>query len=76
MKNGSISDQLKMQERQIAAERKNIQENRPVNKERQKVNTDLGLSSALGLLTPGVNKEEEQISVKKEKKKPKRRLRK
>ncbi|GEM_PF-4207421 len=72
MKNGNISDQLKIQERQIAVERVNIQENKPVNKESQKVNTDLGLSSVLGLLTPDVGKEEEQIPVKRKKKKPKR----
>lgn len=64
MKNGNISDQLKIQERQIAVEIANIQKNKPVNKESQKVNTDLGLSSVLGLLTPDVGKEEEQIPVK------------
>ena len=76
MKNGNISDQLKMQERQIAIERENIQENKSVNKESQKVNTDLGLSSVLGLLTPDTCKEEEQIPVKRKKKKPKRGFRK
>ena len=106
MKNGSISDQLNMQERQISNERKNtdmqtglyadaqdeLTENKvaykqdddlskmqSVNKEnknedKQSFNLpDLGLSSALGLLTPDTNKEEEQIPMKKKiKKKPKR----
>lgn len=107
MKNGSISDQLNMQECQIVDERKNtdiqadmqigndadkienkfansqttksennlsnLVEDRPENK--QSINLpDLGLSSALGLLTPDVsNQEEEQTPVKKKmKKKPKR----
>ena len=99
MKNGSISDQLNMQERQIADERKNtdIQEEltenkvaykqddnlsniQSVNQENKKEDKqsfnlpDLGLSSALGLLTPdATNQEEEQIPMKKKiKKKPKR----
>lgn len=102
MKNGSISEQLNMQERQISVERKNtdmqtgkytdkqdeLTENKvgykqdnnlsniqSVNQEnKQSVNLpDLDLSSALGLLTPDVNKEEEQIPVKKKiEKKPKR----
>lgn len=54
----------------------NIQSVNQENKQegKQSVNLpDLGLSSALGLLTPDVNKEEEQIPVKKKiKKKPKR----
>jgi hypothetical protein len=95
MKNGSITDQVKMQERQIADERKmnecsqvgmnadkqtNISENKQENnlsnnnENKQGSNTtDLGLSSVLGLLTPDVNsKEEEQISMRIKKKKPKR----
>ncbi|MCC8145933.1 MAG: DUF5712 family protein [Bacteroidales bacterium] len=106
MKNGRITDQLKMQEQQIADERKNTDmqtsvyankqdeqnENKfaykqdynlsniqSVNQGNKKENEqsfsllDLGLSSALGLLTPDANKEEEQISMKKKiKKKPKR----
>ncbi|MDH6534980.1 clindamycin resistance transfer factor BtgB [Parabacteroides sp. 52] len=99
MKNGSISEQLNMQERQVADERKNadMQTNQTENKfaykqddnlsniqsvnqenkneDKQSFNLpDLGLSSALGLLTPDTNsKEEEQIPVKKKiKKKPKR----
>ena len=101
MKNGSISDQLDIQERQISDERKNtdIQTDQTENKvaykqddnlsniqsvnqdnkkeDKQSFNIpDLGLSSALGLLTPDVNKEEEQIPVKKKiKKKPKRGVR-
>jgi len=99
MKNGTISDQLNIQEQQISDERKNtdIQTDQTENKvaykqddnlsniqsvnqdnkkeDKQSFNiSDLGLSSALGLLTPDVNnKEEEQIPVKKKiKKKPKR----
>ena len=99
MKNGSISEQLNMQERQIFDERKNadIQEEptenkvaykqggnlsniQSVNQENKKEDKqsfnlpDLGLSSALGLLTPDdTNKEEEQIPMKKKiQKKPKR----
>ncbi len=106
MKNGSISEQLNIQERQISNERRNtdmqtgrntdkqeeLTENKvaykqddnlsniqSVNQENKKADKqfvnlpDLGLSSALGLLTPDVNKEEEQIPVKKKiKKKPKR----
>jgi len=105
MKNGSITDQLNMQERQISDERKmnecshvgiyadkqeGVSENKVANKHenlnedkqenKQSLNLpDLGLSSALGLLTPDVNSsntEEEQIPIKKKKKKePKRGLR-
>ncbi|KAA6330606.1 hypothetical protein EZS27_020705 [termite gut metagenome] len=96
MKNGSISDQFKMQERQISGEKENKQpvnienkvenkyENKyedyqSVNQENKKENiqnfnqSDLGLSSVLGLLTLDTSdKEEEQIPVKRKKKKPKR----
>ncbi len=106
MKNGSISEQLNIQERQISNERRNTdmqtgrntdkqdelteskvaykqddnlsnvqsvnQENK--NEDKQSFNLpDMGLSSALGLLTPEPNKEEEQIPMKKKiKKKSKR----
>ncbi|EGK02436.1 DUF5712 family protein [Dysgonomonas gadei] len=105
MKNGGISDQLDMQEKQITDERKktdvqidndadkienkfansqitnsennlsNLIEDKQENK--QSLNLpDLGLSSALGLLTPDVNKqEEEQSPMKRKKKKPKKRIR-
>ncbi|NDV58207.1 DUF5712 family protein [Bacteroides sp. 519] len=107
IKNGSISDQLNMQERQIADERKNtdmqtgissgkqeeLTENKvaykqddklsniqSVNQENKKEDKqsfslpDLGLSSVLGLLTPEPNNgnEEQQIPMKRKKKKPKR----
>ena len=90
MKNGSISEQLSIQEQQIADERKNtntqaeLTENKVAYKQddnlsnntenKQSLNLpDLGQSSALGLLTPDVNKEEEQTPIKKKiKKKPKR----
>lgn len=82
MKNGSITEQLKMQEQQISAERKNADMQTGVYADKQAELTennipDLGLSSALGLLTPNVsNKEEEQIPMKRKKKKPKRGFRK
>lgn len=87
MKNGSIADQLKMQERQISHEKENKFANsqtfnnaniQTVNQEnKQNVNLpDLGLSSALGLFTPDVsNQEEEQIPMKKKKQKPKKGIR-
>lgn len=97
MKNGRISDQLDMQEKQIADERKNtnmqisndadrienkfakFQENNHSNniENKQSFNIpDLGLSSALGLLTPDVNNQEEKQSpMKRKKKKPKKGIR-
>lgn len=77
MKNGSISDQLNMQERQITDEGKRIDSDRQadITDNKHSFNLpDMGLSSALGLLTPDVeNNEEEQILKKKKiKKKPKR----
>jgi len=106
MKNGSISDQLNMQEQQIADERKNtdmqtgissgkqeeLTENKvaykqddnllniqSVNQENKKEDKqsfslpDLGLSSALSLLTPEPNSnEEQQIPMKRKKKKPRK----
>ena len=64
MKNGSITEQLSMQEKQMSDERKNKQENTQA--------TDMGLSSVLGLLTPDVQKQVEPIPVKKKKRKPNR----
>lgn len=98
MKNGRISDQLDMQEKQIADERKNanvqisndadkvenkfanFQENKHFNniENKQSFNSpDLGLSSALGLLTPDVNNNEDQqqVPMKRKKKKPKKGIR-
>jgi hypothetical protein len=86
MKNGTIADQLNMQERQITDEGKRIDSYRQVGiyadkqaeitDNRHSFNLpDTGLSSALGLLTPDMNtNEEEQIPIKKKKikKKPKR----
>jgi hypothetical protein len=99
VKNGNISDKLRMQEKEIvfADEKKNIisadtQPNKPAHKqsdmqissESDKIENefankhdsnlpDLGLSSVFGLLTPDTNsKEEEQIPMKRKKKKPKR----
>jgi len=88
MKNGSISEQLNMRERQLSDEKRmngyshvgiyadkqvGISESLFENKKSSN-QIDLGLSSALGLLTPDVNnKEDEQIPMKKKiKKKPKR----
>lgn len=78
MKNGSISDQLNIQERQInetevqPANQLNvgtvIQPGIPTLQQSDKqlnINvSDLGLSSVFGLLTPDVNKEEEQTPLK------------
>ena len=91
MKNGSISEQLKMQERQInetkvqPANQLNvgtaIQPDIPTlqqseNKQSNINMPDLGLSSVLGLFTPDVaNKEDEKAPMKRKKKKPKRRFR-
>ncbi len=89
MKNGSLTDKLHMQEKEIvfAGEKKNSFAHKPsdmqigkqasMNENSQSSNqSELGLSSALGLLTPDANsKEEEQIPVKKKKKKPKYRIR-
>ena len=87
MKNGSISDQLNMQERQIASTeiqlanqpnvRTAIQPDIPTlqQSDDKRSNIDvpnLGLSSVFGLLTPGVNNEEELLPIKRKKKKPKR----
>lgn len=87
MKNGSISEQLKMQERQInetevqPANQLNvgtaIQPDTPTlqqsdNKQPSINVSDLGLSSVFGLLTPNLDKEEKQTPVKRKKKKPKR----
>lgn len=110
MKNGSISDQLNMQEKQISDERKNtdIQVNMQISNDADKIENkfansqitnsenslstliedkqknkqsfnlpDLGLSSALGLLTPDVNNNEDQqqVPMKRKKKKPKKGIR-
>lgn len=100
MKNGSIFEQLKMQERQISDERRmntgnhvgiyadkqeEVTENKFANKQsinqedkRENKHTsnlpDLGLSSALGILTPDISSNDEQQPPmkKKIKKKPKR----
>jgi hypothetical protein len=93
MKNGNISDQLNMQEKQVADERKNkaMQADVQISNDTDKIENkfansqitksennlsnlieykqenkqsfnlpDLGLSSALGLLTPDVNNNEDQ----------------
>lgn len=77
MKNGSISDQLNMQEQQIK------QETTPQNtvsgerEKKQAVSTpDLGLSSVFGILPPEPSNGNEEQPIKSKKKKPKRGLRK
>lgn len=95
MKNGSMTDKLQMQERELntpeqnfAGEKKketedvqigryadkqaDLTENKFANKQDSN-STDLGLSSVFGVLTPDTsNREEEQLPMKKKKKKPKR----
>lgn len=80
MKNGSIPEQLKMQERQIkeTAQIQNTPQN-IVSGEKEKKQTvsppDLGLSSVLGILTPQPNNANEEQPIKQpKKKKPKRGL--
>ncbi|MBD8387430.1 DUF5712 family protein [Dysgonomonas sp. BGC7] len=89
MKNGSISEQLNMQEKRISYERRmntdtqvgtntdvqiGISADKQENKQEQThfpSQTDLGISSVLGIFTPDISKEEEpQLSMKK--KQPKR----
>ncbi|SBW02494.1 DUF5712 family protein [uncultured Dysgonomonas sp.] len=78
MKNGNISDQLKMQEQQISDERKNtnVQVGMYVDELESKLSanlSELGLSSVLGIISPEPsNTLDEQIPVKRKKKKPKR----
>lgn len=87
MKNGSLTDQLRIQERQISDNIENWfankQENNLSNNLENKIENkqsfnlpNLGLSSALGLLTPDVNnQEEEQSPMKRKEKKPKKGIR-
>ena len=79
MKNGRMDDKLKIQERQISNEKENkqdnFQESNLSNNDENKQNStfiDFALSSALGLLTPNVSNKEEEESIKRKKKKPKR----
>ena len=81
MKNGSISDQLEMQEQQIKQETTRIQSTpqNTVSGEREKkqaVSTpDLGLSSVFGILTPEPGNEEQPLKPPKKKKKPNKGIR-
>ena len=74
MKNGTIADQLQMQEKIIKQESIQTPHIESREENTQSINiSDFGLSSALGLLTPNVPpKENEPISMKRKKKKPKR----
>lgn len=90
MKNGSIAEQLKMQQREYANthvfENVQTQQHKSVGTDIQpNVSTDLqpdsqttqsdfGLSSVLGLFTPDISNQE-QTPMKRKKKKPKRGLR-
>ncbi len=91
MKNGSISEQISLQEKMLTSEKENIQIGISADKQNsiteniyEKGNTqsqsgsspDLGLSSALGILSPDPNNTpDEQMAMKIKKKKPKRGLR-
>jgi len=91
MKNGSISKQINLQEKMLTSEKENIQIGISADKQNsiteniyEKGNTqsqsgsspDLGLSSALGILSPDPNNTpDEQMAMKIKKKKPKRGLR-
>ena len=74
MKNGTIADQLQMQEQIINQENAQTTHTESKQDNIQSINLpDLGLSSALGLLTPNMHSEEgEPIPMKRKKKKPKR----
>ena len=97
IKNGSIVDKLRMQERELNTpeqnfagekkkEKEDLQMGRYVDKQADMIeskfankqdsnSTDLGLSSVFGVLTPDKNNwEEEQVPVKKKKKKQRPRL--
>lgn len=77
MKNGTIADQLKMQEQTIRQPQNTVPGERE-KKQAASQGDNLGLSSALGILTPEPsNTPDEQIPVKKKiKKKPRRGFRK
>jgi len=77
MKNGSISEQLNMQEKAIKQSQDNQQNMIPVEKEKKQSvsqGNDLGLSSVLGVLTPTSSNSDEEQPIKRPKKKkiPKR----
>jgi hypothetical protein len=70
MKNGSISEQLNMQERQIneTAIQPDIPTLQQSDNKQPSINVpDLGISSAFGLLTPDINKDERTNSFEKKK---------
>ena len=77
MKNGSISEQLNMQEQIIKHTQDNQQNISSGEKEKkQAVNApDLGLSSVLGILTPEPGNEEQPLKPPKKKKKPNKGIR-
>ena len=76
MKNGSITDQIKMQEQTISQPQDDQQNTVSSERKKEQVvsqGNDLGLSSVLGILTPEQsNNEEQPIKRPKIKKKPKR----
>ena len=77
MKNGTITDQLNMQEKVIRQPQDNPQNTIPNEKEKKQTvsqGNDLGLSSVLGILTPTPSNNDEEQPIKRSKKKkiPKR----
>ena len=81
MKNGKIADQLKMKEQAIKQESMQTgicaDKQAEMTENKQSFKSDLGLSFALGILSPEPsNTPDEQIPVKRKKKKPKRGFRK
>jgi len=77
MKNGSIADQLNMQEKVIKQSQDSPQNTIPDEREKKQAanqGNDLGLSSVLGILTPAPSEDNEEQPIKRPKKKkiPKR----
>ncbi|MFT4222573.1 DUF5712 family protein [Dysgonomonas sp.] len=72
MKNGTIADQLNMQEKVIRQPQDNPQNTIPNEKEKKQTvsqGNDLGLSSVLGILTPTPSNSDEEQPIKRPKKK-------
>jgi hypothetical protein len=77
MKNGSISEQIKMQEKVIRQPQNSLPNTIPDEREKKQAvshGSDLGLSSVLGILTPTPSNSDEEQPIKRPKKKkiPKR----
>lgn len=69
MKNGSISDQLKMQEQTISQSQDSLQNKIPDEREKKQTvsSPDMGLSSVLGILTPEPSNNNNEQPIKKPK---------